>query len=279
MAQPVSSHRLSARLWIPDQPGAWAMALLPAIAGVALVGASAANLWLLALWALCYCTQFTAARWVKSRFQRRYLMPMAVYGVLLAVFGLPFVVMHPRVLIWAPLYVVALALSMLAAWRRQERSLWGNITAIVAACAMAVVTASFGADVEAGVMPMSEGAPLEQYLTNVQPPLPRVGVIAALLFAVTQFGSVLFVKTMIRERGSRAYLIASIVWHAGLVIGGFLLHPALLCTALVLLARAVALPLIARKRSVKPVIVGITELFTSVLIVVTIIIVVPHLTI
>ena len=241
------------------------MALLPAIAGVVMVGASAANLWLLVLWALCYCTQFTATRWVKSRFQRRYLTPMVTYGVILAMLGVPFVVLHPRVLIWAPLYVAALALSMLAAWRRQERSLWGNAVAIVAACAMAVVTASFGADVEAGVMPLSEGAPLERYLANVYPLFPRVGVFATVLFAVTQFGSVLFVKTMIRERGNRPYLIASIAWHVVLTVAGFLLFPMLGYLALVLLARAAALPLASRAKPIKPIVTGLVELFTSLL--------------
>ncbi|WP_226805785.1 YwiC-like family protein [Bifidobacterium eulemuris] len=277
MSQPASSHRASVRLWIPDQPGAWAMALLPAIAGVVLAGANPTNLWLLVLWLLCYCTQFTAARWVKSRFRKRYRLPALGYGAVLVVLGVPFVVMHPRVLIWAPLYVVLLALSMLAAWRRQERTLWGNAVAIIAACAMAVVTASFGADVEAGVMPMSEGAPLEQYLTNVYPPFPRIGVLAAVLFALTQFGSVLFVKTMIRERGNVPYLVASIAWHVGMVVGGFVLHPALGGTALVLLARAVALPLIANKRTLKPIVPGLIELFASLLTFVMIIMSVPWL--
>ncbi len=49
-----------------------------------------------------------------------------VFGGLVCMVGLPFVIMRPGALRWAPLFVVLAGLSFLAAWLRRERSLWGN---------------------------------------------------------------------------------------------------------------------------------------------------------
>ena len=68
----------------------------------------------------------TAARWFKSRFARRWMPPTIVYSAALCVVGLPFVIMRPGALRWAPSFVVLARLSFLAAWLRRERSLWGN---------------------------------------------------------------------------------------------------------------------------------------------------------
>lgn len=253
-----TARRTTARDWIPDQPGAWAMALLPALAGMIVGGSNATTVWLFAAWMLCYCVQFTAARWIRSRFARRYLPPAVVYTVLLAAAGLPFVIVHPGVLWWAPLYLVLAALSFAAAWLRRERTLWGNAVAIVAACAMAMVVASFGT--------LANGATL--------PALANGGLPATVVFLLVQFGSVLFVKTMIRERGNRTYLLASWGWHAVLAavtfglwgaLGFGLLFVALAIDAAWLMARAIALPLIARRRRLRPVVVGMVELVSSLL--------------
>ena len=248
----------TARDWIPDQPGAWTMALSPALAGMIVGGPNLTTLWLLVAWTLCYCVQFTASRWFTSRFARRYLPPAATYSAALVIVGLPFLIVHPRVLWWAPLYVVLAALSFAAAWMRRERTLWGNAVAIVAACSMAMVVASFGAH--------AAGA--------AHPALANGGPAAAVTFLLVQFGSVLFVKTMIRERGKRAYLLASWGWHAALLavtaglwgvmgFGPLSAMPMILCVWL--LARAVALPLIARRRRLKPIVAGVVEIVSSLL--------------
>lgn len=89
-------------------------------------GINADTVWLFAAWVLCYCVQFSAARWFKSRFARRWMPPTIVYSAALCVVGLPFVIMRPGALRWAPSFVVLARLSFLAAWLRRERSLWGN---------------------------------------------------------------------------------------------------------------------------------------------------------
>lgn len=95
--------------------------------------------------------------------------------------------------------------------------------------------------------------------------LPMNGLIATALFALMQYGSVLVVKTMIRERGKRSYVAASWVWHVMLValtiVAGH--NPFLITMSVLLMARAIALPVAARYRTMKPVVTGITEAFAS----------------
>lgn len=243
---------MSAQHWIPDQPGAWVMALFPALAGLVVAGATPARLWLVVAWLLCYCVQFTWARWLKSRFQRRYLPPAAVYVTLLVVVGVPFLIVHPSVLIWAPCYVVLAAVSFWGAWVRKDRSLWSNAASVLATTMMAEVVFA-----------------LDEYGSGQRP----TGWILAVIFALTQFGSVLFVKTMMRERRSRGHLIASWAWHGALLLAAVVVSAtvtasaaALAGAAAVLLLRAVAMPLLARNRTFKPIVVGMVEMVTSLLV-------------
>ncbi|PLS29074.1 YwiC-like protein [Bifidobacterium parmae] len=284
------------------------MALAPAVAGFVAGGPTRDSVWLVALWALCYCVQFAAARWLKSRFARRYLMPVAAYGVALVVLGVPFVVIDSGILRWAPIYMVLAALSFLAAWLRRERSLWGNAVAVLASSLMATVVASYGSrnmsdascvlevaryDAQGNPMPVPCGT--QQMLAIMHEPptwdtwwspyaFPAGGLMMSAVFAATQFGSVLFVKTMIRERGSRAYLVASVAWHAVLFAGvtwwigsfvpaggvedGWIPMPLMWTelAAIWLLARSVALPWIGSRRRVKPVVTGMVEMVSTLLV-------------
>ena len=276
------------------------MALLPAIAGIIIGGANVTTLWLFAAWLLCYCVQFTAARWMKSHLARRYAQPVLIYTVLLALVGLPFVIIYPGILRWAPLYIVLAAASFAAAWLRRERSLWGNAVAIIAACIMPIIIISFagpqspcGTDAAQTSASCFAHARAEFDLFAYHLPtittwwmplaLPITGIIASVMFALEQFGSVLFVKTMIRERGNRTYQWASWLWHAALLGSALLtsffaslgrVTPLLIIiTTTWLLARAIALPILARQRTIKPIVTGMTEMVSSLLTFVTVIVI------
>ncbi|MBT1175538.1 YwiC-like family protein [Bifidobacterium sp. LC6] len=260
VARDPQPRRTTARDWIPDQPGAWVMALAPALAGAVCgsvwsaakpdAAVNAAGWWVLLCWALCYCVEFTAARWLKSHGASRFLPPVVGYTTALVCAGIPFLIMHIDVLIWAPLYMVLAAAAFAGAWFRRERSLWANAAAVIAASVMAMITFHYAAN---------------------SPDIPQVslpGLVLVLCFAATQFGSVLFVKTMIRERGKHSYVAASWIWHIALLAwwiaaAGHSWY--LVILGVILFSRAVALPLIARRHTIKPVIVGITECCTSVM--------------
>ena len=92
--------------------------------------------------------------------------------------------------------------------------------------------------------------------------LPVNRLIVTVLFALTQYGSVLVVKTMIRERG----VAASWVWHVALLLLAVVpagRSPYLIAMTVLLLARAVALPVVTRRTILKPVVTGITEAIAS----------------
>lgn len=267
------------------------MALLPAISGIVIVGATPTTIWLLIAWILCYCVQFTASRWLRSRLARRYATPVLIYTVLLAIIGLPFIIVNPGILRWAPIYVFLAFASFVAAWLRQERSLWGNAVAIIAACLMATIVVSTS---NSSMMCTGNAAHSSSCLTNTHnefdlflhklptletwwsaSTLPILGILATTIFAVEQFSSVLFVKTMIRERNNRQFLWASWIWHAALLVTaiavgmltGLWWTSSMLLTivAIWLLMRAIVLPIIARRRPIKPIVVGMIEMVSSLL--------------
>lgn len=96
-----------------------------------------------------------------------------------------------------------------------------------------------------------------------------MGLALAGIFMLTQFGSVLYVKTMIRERRNNRYLMASWIWHAALLaltcaIPGRTVPLPIIATALLL--RAVAMPLLGRRIRIKPIAVGLLEMVFSVLV-------------
>lgn len=184
-----------------------------------------------------------------------------------------------------------------AAWLRRERSLWGNAVAVLATSMMAVVIASFGdrllplcragsqvsCDAVAQYRQGIRALPDWRSWADVQAwwpaySVPKAALTAAIVFALTQYGSVLFVKTMIREYGKRSYLVASWVWHAALAITGFAVNMWLGVVAVVLLTRSVAIPLRFRgQRRPKPMIAGVTEAMCLLLVFIAVIIICPHL--
>lgn len=184
-----------------------------------------------------------------------------------------------------------------AAWLRRERSLWGNAVAVLATSMMAVVIASFGdrllplcragsqvsCDAVAQYRQGIRALPDWRSWADVQAwwpaySVPKAALTAAIVFALTQYGSVLFVKTMIREYGKRSCLVASWVWHAALAITGFAVNMWLGVVAVVLLTRSVAIPLRFRgQRRPKPMIADVTEAMCLLLVFIAVIIICPHL--
>ena len=283
IAKPPRSHRKptctrsnTLRRWIPNQPGAWAMALMPPLAGTVIGGVSWRNLLLLLAWVLCYCTEFTTARWLTSRMSKRFLPPVVAYVAVTAVFGLALLVTTPGLLRWVPLYMVLAALTFLAAWRRVERSWWNNLVSIVAACTLCLIAYSLGS----GHQSLATYSPGGYFGCRPNPTVncfsegflpaqafPAIGLVAALIFAYTEFGSVLYVKSLVRERKHLWCTVASVVWNLMLTIGAALILPEVgfwpLFAALILVIRAAALPAIARKRRTPIKQVGMVESIAS----------------
>ncbi|MFN8074130.1 MAG: YwiC-like family protein [Kineosporiaceae bacterium] len=231
-ARPVPARR---RSWSTPQHGAWAMLALPFLAALH-HGTAWAQVPLAVAWVAGYLASYFAGLALKSRRWSRYLPQLLVYAALAVAGGGLVVALAPRVLLAAPLFAAGAAALALASRRRRDRSLAAGLVAVAQASAMALV------------VPVAAGRPA------------GTGWGEALTCALYLTGSLLFVKTMIRERNSPAYRRASAAYHLAALVGAAALDPLLAVPFAALLGRAAALP----GRRVPVVAVGMMELAASV---------------
>lgn len=237
--------------WVPKQHGAWAMMIVPFLLGLIKAFQAEAVGWghltLFVFWMLGYFTFNSASGWLKAAKRQRpkYVKPLLVYGVASGIFGLAtllFVGLSP--LPWVLVFLPLVLPSLWLAGNRKERATIGGLLTIAAASVM---------------------VPVARYLyPSDTSDWPLIAAAAVLVFAYF-FGTVLFVKTNIRERGSRGYTIASIVYHAAIValavvlaalgLAGWWWTPILVAA----LVRAIVVP----PMRIKPLQLGIIEIVLS----------------
>jgi hypothetical protein len=231
------------------------MLLLPfavgTVRGIQDAGFRPVTLALGALWLVGYLAYYAAGLWLKSRRRPRYRRPMLTYGAVAALLGAVVLVLDPALALWASAFAPFLALGLWASAQRSERSVAAGGAMTVAASLMTVV--AYAACREPG--------------TPVLVVPAEVWLVAALLLAYL-FGTVLYVKTMIRERGVRSYVVASVAYHAAVTVAAGALavvHDPTWWWATAFLAaatvRAAALP----GRPLSPKAVGIGEIVATVL--------------
>lgn len=230
--RPVTRRR-RVRQFVPPQHGAWAMLLLPYTVGVALAGPRWPHLPLLGAWLTGYLLSYYAFQAIKSRRPSRFTPQLLVYGLLAAPLAATVALARPAVLWYALGYAALLAVNAGYAWRRRERALLNDLASVAQSCLLVFVAATI-----AGVS-----------VTRVTP------AFAVLLLYL--FGTVLYVKTMIRQRGDSRFLRLSVGYHvlalAAVVWLDVLLGPVFL----LLLLRAALLP----ARRLRPVQVGMIEIW------------------
>ncbi len=186
--------------WVPNQHGAWAMLATPLVAGT-IAGAvdgsgldlrrGAALIALTALWFIGYFAFFATGLWLKARRKPRYWPPVRAYAIGVVIAGAATLALAPDLIVWSPLFVIPMGVGLYASATRDERSLWSGLTTTVGSCLMTLVAydAAGGTD------------------------WTRAWILAGVL-ALYFAGTVLYVKTMIRERDNPRALAASIAWHA-----------------------------------------------------------------
>jgi YwiC-like protein len=238
MSQATAVRRRTVRQYLPPQHGAWAMLLVPYLAGLLVAGFRRPDLPLLGAWLAGYLLSYFVLQAIKSRRPRRYRSPLSWYAPITVLLAVPVIVACSRVLLFAPAYAVLLVVNAWHAYRRRERALVNDLASVVQSCLMVFVVSAIA------------GRPLTEAY--------RPFVIVLLYFT----GTVLYVKTMIRERDSRPYRHASIGFHAvALLIAAFLGWLAAAVFA-VLLARAWLLP----RLRLTPEQVGVAEILASILV-------------
>lgn len=176
--------------WVPDQHGAWAMLAVPLLIAIIATGATWVHLPLTVLWFVGYFAFFAVGLWLKSRFKKRWFPPVRAYGIATIVPALVVLILRPSLLVWVPLYVPLVIVSLWCSYRRRERSMLNDVVTILAASLMLPVAYDAGSG----------------------PEWPAVWLVTCIIFAYF-VGTAWYVKTIIRERGSRTYLIASVAHH------------------------------------------------------------------
>jgi hypothetical protein len=227
------------------------MLAVPLLLGIAATAPSPWHL-LLGIAALAgYLGAATAQAWLRARRRPSYIPSLAVYGSLFAVAGLILLVAFPALALSAVVVLPAGALVIGGARPGTHRDLVNSLAqtaiALVLVPAAAYVSGAWEMEVVVGATLVAAG-----YLV----------------------GTVLVVRSVIRERGNRGFVAFSVGFHAAFLIVAMvaLPWPYAACAA-GLLARAIALPLVERRRAgtsrpLRPVQVGIVEMVASTVLVI-----------
>lgn len=222
---------------LPPQHGAWAMLAVPYLAGVISAGFRWPDVPLLGAAIGGYLLTYYVQQAVKSRRWSRYRVQLLLYAAITAPLAAVVVAARPPVLFYAPSYGFLIAVNVWYARRRDERALLNDATSVLLSCLMVFVVGTV-----AGARP---GA------------LVEVFALCLMYF----LGTVLYVKTMIRERGSRAYRRWSIGAHAAAV----LIAAAISVWAVVLFAWLLVRAAVLPGRGLNPKRVGLVEIINSLL--------------
>ncbi len=205
--------------WVPNQHGAWSMLATPLLVGLLASHPRWVHLPLAAFWFAGYLAFFATGLWLKSHRKARYLPPVRAYAVAAALLGALTLALRPDLLRWAPLFVVPLGVGLVASAKRDERSLVSGISTSAGSCLMTLVAFDAGDGTD----------------------WTRAWLLTAVLAAYF-VGTVLYVKTMIRERGVAAYHWLSALGHGAFTCAMIPLSPWLVLVFTVLTIRAAVVP-------------------------------------
>lgn len=236
------------------------MLAVPILLGVAASGPNPRHLLLAVAAAAAYLATATAQAWRRSRRpDERFAPSLAIYAAIAAAAALPLVLSAPAILVAAVVVVPALGLALVGARPGSGRDLADSLSQVAVALVLVPVAARLGerADGASGLVGQSG-----------EPVTVAVGVAVAYLV-----GTVLVVRSVIRERDNRSFAVLAAGWHAGATAIATLLLPLpWSALGLALTARAVAMPIVRRRRAstrrpLRPVAIGMIELVAAVLVV------------
>lgn len=231
------------------------MLIVPFAVGALDGGPTWRHLLLLLAWLTGYFAFFAAGLWLRSRGKRRYWPPVRSYGVLTVVLGLVVIAVEPDLLRWAVVFIPLLAISLWCSWRRADRTLLNDGVTVLAACLMTVVAAGFGERIGA---PGTSGSAGLAWLPGADQ--GRTWLLAGLLLAYFA-GTVLYVKTMIRDRGDVGRYRLSVTYHVTACLPAALASPPFGVLFVALALRAAIVP--KRWPGVTPARIGIGEIVAS----------------
>lgn len=166
------------------------MLATPLLVGLLASGPAWVHLPLALFWLVGYLAFFATGVWLKSGRRTRFLPPVRAYGLAAAALGLLTAALRPDLLAWAPLFLVPFGIGLAASATRHERALASGLATTVGSCLMTVVAYDAGGGTD-----------------------PRRAWLLAAVLAAYFAGTVFYVKTLIRERGSEPHYWMSVAFH------------------------------------------------------------------
>lgn len=189
-------------VYLPNQHGAWAMLAVPLIFGTFAGGAAPLHIWLAAAWLLAYFASFFLLQFLKTK-NRRFQKPLVIYGTLLLPAAVVLLTAKPEMAWFAFAFLPLFAVNAYYAKRNRERSLANDIVAVVQFSLILLLSYSIGGGQDWTLA-------LSLFLFNI-------------LYFV---GTVLYIKTMIREKNNPVYYRASVAFHLAYLVVSLLWFPA-----------------------------------------------------
>lgn len=269
--------------WIPNYHGAWAMITVPVLLGVIIGGFVWEHLLLLGLWWVGYFAFFATGMWLRSRRKARYFPPVRTYVLATLPFALSVLITAPYLLWWIPVFLPLIAITVWASMHRKDRSMVNNIATVGAAGLTLPVAYDMGTGGQGGLWGtglLLDSLPLESFpgasangeLTG----WPWVWLVT-LVVAWYFLGTILYVKTNIRERGELGWLIASAIFHGIAMVNVIILAVQglfswwLAALWVIIFARAVLVPIYGQRESwLSAKAIGFGEVFISIALMITI---------
>lgn len=191
--------------WVPNQHGAWALVLVPAISGLVLaLRHSCFATWIIPLtlmWLPGWFAFNAATLWAKlPRNRRPQIYPaLATWLGISATFGLLALILGAGKLFWWILvFFPLLSMALYLTWHKMERSWQSGLATTLAASAVVAVP----------LLPITTFQNFDKTILN----LAFTSWLVLFLFF---FGTVIHVKSLIRERRSDFWLKANLSWHLG----------------------------------------------------------------
>jgi hypothetical protein len=225
------------------------MLLLPFVLGTWAGGWRAASLLLLMAWLASYCLAHFVDLTLKSRRRTRYRGPLLLHGTVLLVSGVGCLVLAPWLLVGGLALLPFALVNAAFARARHERHWFNGVVSATAASLFLLVAYGF-----------ASGATSWSQLGDLDWHVPVELFDLCWLYLV---GTVLFVKTMIRESGSTSYLRWSVGFHVAALAVVARLEPWLLVPFAWYFARSLLLP----RTGLRPAQVGAVEIVNMVLLV------------
>lgn len=226
------------------------MLLVPVLLGVAASRPSPSQLVVAAAALAAYLLSATAQSWSRARRAPEFIRPLVVYAVAFALLALPLVIAFPALLLVVVIGGPAAALVFRGARPGTRRDLVNSLAQVVQALVLVPATAYVSGSFDATAV-----------------------VRFTLIAAAYLVGTVLVVRSVLRERGNEAFAALSVGTHLAFTLAAAVALPwqyALVAALLTL--RAAALPVLQRRAArsphpLRPVHVGIVEIVSSVVVV------------